>query len=91
LNAGVQTFAPDFPKTFRDREFRKKVLGVTSACSGCMYGSYPEITISMRFLAAKMQRVQQFFTSPPAKPWPVSYDHLLGLAERFRREEAVYA
>lgn len=91
LNAGVQTFAPDFPKTFRDGEFRKKVLGVTSACSGCMYGSYPEITISMRFLAAKLQRVQQFFTSPPSKPWPLSYEHLLSLAERIRNEEEVYA
>lgn len=91
LHAGVQTFAADFPKTFRDREFRRKVHSVTSACSGCMYGSYPEITISTRFLAAKIQRVQQFFTSPPPKPWPVSYEALLGLAEQIRRDGAARA
>jgi len=91
LSAGVQTFAPDFPKTFRDRTFRRTVHGVTSACAGCMYGSYPEITISTRFFAAKVQRVQQFFTSPPPKPWPVSYEALLSLAENIRRDEAVRA
>ncbi len=92
LSEGVKTFAPDFPKTFRDRLFRESVRRVTSACSGCMYGSYPEISISMRFLAAKFQRVQQFFTSPPEKPWPLSYEELLGIAEKIRREsEKVYA
>lgn len=88
LSTGVQTFARDFPVTFREAAFRRSVHQVTSACAGCMYGSYPEITISTRFFAAKVQRVQQFFTSPPPKPWPVSYETLLSLAEGIRHERA---
>ncbi len=53
-----------------------------------MYGSYPEMTIAMRFLQAKIQRVRTFFTAPPEKiGWPLSYEDLLDLAERIRSEE----
>ncbi|MDC0564778.1 radical SAM protein [Amylibacter sp.] len=82
----VPAYAPNFPKTYRDAAFRKEVHGVVSACDGCMYGSYPEITISMRFLAAKLQRTKTFLTSPPKKKWPVTYEELLEKAERIRNE-----
>ena len=62
------------------------MLEITRACEGCMYGSYPEMTIAMRFLAAKLQRVKNFLTSPPAKKWPVTYEQLLSLAERIGNE-----
>jgi hypothetical protein len=52
-----------------------------------MYGSYPEMTISMRYMAAKLQRVGTFLTSPPEKNWPLSYEQLLTLAEEIRSEE----
>ena len=61
-------------------------MQVTRACDGCMYGSYPEMSISMRYMTAKMQRVRTFFTSPPAKNWPLSYAQLLALAEKIRGE-----
>ena len=52
-----------------------------------MYGSYPEITISMRFLAAKLQRLRTFITSPQEKNWPLSYDDLLEKAEKIRKSD----
>lgn len=52
-----------------------------------MYGSYPEMTIAMRFLRAKLQRVRTFFTAPPEKTgWPLSYEQLLDIAEKIRNE-----
>jgi hypothetical protein len=51
-----------------------------------MYGSYPEMTISMRFMAAKLQRIGTFLTSPPAKKWPLTYEQLVEFAERIRGE-----
>lgn len=52
-----------------------------------MYGSYPEMTISMRFMAAKLQRIKTFLTSPPKKEsWPFTYEQLLSLAEKIRNE-----
>jgi molybdenum cofactor biosynthesis enzyme MoaA len=84
--APVYTFEESFPRVYRDRLFRQRVRRVTEACEGCMYGSYPEMTIAMRFLAAKWERVKLFLAAPPRKPWPLSYDHLLQTAERIRAE-----
>jgi MoaA/NifB/PqqE/SkfB family radical SAM enzyme len=85
LSKGYPTYAADFPQVYHDKIFRQEVRRVTEACSGCMYGSYPEMTIAMRFMAAKMQRVKLFFTSPPAKNWPLTYEEMLGHAERIRK------
>jgi hypothetical protein len=52
-----------------------------------MYGSYPEMTIAMRYLAAKWERAKLFIASPPPKKWPVSYEEMLTLAERIRTEK----
>lgn len=85
---GEQLYAYDraFPTVYRDRAFRRRVMDVVKPCAGCMYGSYPEMTISMRFMAAKWERIKLFLTSPPRKPWPVTYDHLLATAERIRTD-----
>ncbi len=87
LPFSVSTYSPDFPRIYRDAMFRGEVLKKTAPCPGCMYGSYPEITISMRYLAAKFQRVRTFFTAPPKKNWPVSYEQLLTIADRIRSED----
>ncbi|MCE5231253.1 radical SAM protein [bacterium] len=77
---------PEFKKLYHDPVFRESVRRKTSACPGCMFGSYPEMTITMRFLAAKLQRTKVFFTSPPKKPWPMTYEQMAGIAERIRNE-----
>lgn len=87
LPFGISTYSPDFPKKYRDKTLRKEIRKVTENCSGCMYGSYPEMTISMRFLKAKLERIKLFLTSPPEKSWPLSYEQLLETAEKIRLEE----
>lgn len=87
LDSSYPAYSSDFPQIYRDKAFRKEVLQVTRACEGCMYGSYPEMTISMRFMAAKLQRIKTFLTSPPKKEsWPFTYEQLLSLAEKIRNE-----
>ncbi len=86
MEKSYPAYAPEFPSQYKQRQFREEVARITSACSGCMYGSYPEMTVSMRFLAAKIQRVKTFITSPPDKNWPLSYEELLELAESIRSE-----
>lgn len=82
----VFTYDPSFPRLYRDRAFRQRVADVVRPCSGCMYGSYPEMTISMRYLAAKWERVKLFLASPPKKPWPITYDQLVAKALEIRSE-----
>lgn len=87
LARAVPAYAPDFPDVYRERAFRASVHEVVAPCEGCMYGSYPEMTISMRYLAAKLQRVRTFLTAAPAKDnWPLSYEQLLELARSIREE-----
>ncbi len=79
------TYDPKFPEIYKEKFFRQEVLKVTSACSGCMYGSYPEMTISMRYLAAKFERFKLFISKPPERKWPISYDQMLEKADEVRR------
>lgn len=51
---------PDFPQWYRSRQLRDQADAVTGACSGCMYGSFPEITISSRFFAPMAARAKLF-------------------------------
>jgi hypothetical protein len=87
LASNIATYDAKFPEIYRSRVFRDEVLKVTKPCSGCMYGSYPEMTIAMRYLKAKMERIKTFITSPPAKKWPVTYEQMLTIAERIRNEK----
>lgn len=86
LPESIPVYDNKFPTVYRDSLFRKKVLKVTGSCSGCMYGSYPEMTIAMRFWKAKFERMMLFMASPPEKNWPVSYERMLELAEKIRNE-----
>jgi MoaA/NifB/PqqE/SkfB family radical SAM enzyme len=86
LENSYPAYASNFPQIYRNKIWREEVAQVTRSCDGCMYGSYPEMTISMRYMAAKFQRVGTFLTSPPEKNWPLSYEQLLAFAEKIRSE-----
>jgi len=86
IGSAIPTYGTDFPDIYRSRAFREEVLTKTKPCSGCMYGSYPEMSIAMRFFATKLERVKLFLTSPPSKRWPMTYEQLVTLAERLRAE-----
>lgn len=77
----------NFIQTYNSKMWRREVFSVASSCDGCMYGSYPEMTISMRFMAAKLQRMRLFLTSPPEKNWPLSYEKLVELATKIKSED----
>ncbi|GAJ01134.1 unnamed protein product, partial [marine sediment metagenome] len=76
LRTSIFTYSDDFVKQYKKKTFGDEVRNVTGSCIGCMFGSFPEITISMRFLAAQIQRAKIFFTSPPKKNWPISYEQM---------------
>lgn len=86
LGSNIATYDAKFPEIYRSQVFRDEVLKITKPCSGCMYGSFPEMTISMRYLKAKLERIKTFITSPPPKNWPVTYEQMLTIAERIRNE-----
>jgi MoaA/NifB/PqqE/SkfB family radical SAM enzyme len=86
LGSSYPAYASEFPRIYRSKAWREEVAQVTRPCSGCMYGSYPEMTISMRFMAAKLQRIGTFLTAPPVKNWPLTYEHLVEMAAKIHSE-----
>ena len=86
LKNSYPAYSKEFPKIYRDKIFRDEVKKVTSVCEGCMYGSYPEISISMRFLYAKIQRIQNFFTKQQKKNWPLNYEQIIDIAKSVQNE-----
>lgn len=86
LGSSYPAYASNFPSIYRSKAWREEVAQLTRSCDGCMYGSYPEMTISMRFMSAKLQRMKTFLTSPPVKNWPLDYGQLIDLAQSIRSE-----
>lgn len=76
----------NFVEEYKSKIFRVDVNELVSACTGCMYGSFPEITISARYLAAQLDRIPIFFTKPKEKKWPVSYEKMISLANKYKQE-----
>ena len=49
MTSPLFAFSDDFVQKYRSNSWRNEVFKITGSCEGCMYGSYPEMTISMRF------------------------------------------
>jgi MoaA/NifB/PqqE/SkfB family radical SAM enzyme len=60
LPQAYPVYAPDFPDRFRSVALREQARAVTGSCSGCMYGSFPEITISARYFIPMFRRAHLF-------------------------------
>ena len=79
----------NFPNLYKDSLFKKEVKEITSSCDGCMYGSYPEMSISMRFNMAKIQRIRNFLLPSNKKNWPLSYEKLLSISDKIIQNKKI--
>jgi hypothetical protein len=51
---------------------------ITRRCGGCMYGSFPEMTIAARWPFTTLRRTLTFLGHTRVrKPWPLTTDQLL--------------
>lgn len=83
-------YAPEFPAMYRDPALRGEVDGITSACGGCMYGSFPEITITARYFEAMVSRAKLFLTSGTHRRLErMPAEQMMELALHIGREEGL--
>ncbi|RME02161.1 MAG: radical SAM protein, partial [Deltaproteobacteria bacterium] len=75
---------PDFPRIFRSRAFRSRVLETTRRCPGCNYGSYPEMTLSARSLRALRGRTRLFFQARRRGIEPLPTESIFAIIEEIR-------
>lgn len=72
---------PNFPKIYKSKSFRDEVKPTVTKCTGCNYGSYPEVTLSVRDPQARLDRIKQVLFSK-SKPIPKrSLSDTLGMVE----------
>ncbi|MFC1631671.1 radical SAM protein [Candidatus Omnitrophota bacterium] len=57
LDEDIYVYDPDFPRIYASRALREKVKLITQECSGCNFGSYPEMTLSARSLSTLKERI----------------------------------
>jgi len=76
----------NFPKKYLQGEIYEDVFKITKKCNGCMYGSYPEVTITARYLSAFIERLKYFsFKTPKLKK--VNTFYLQNLASEILNEQ----
>jgi hypothetical protein len=60
MRTRVSVIDPDFPDRFRADATREEAHQIAAACSGCLFGSFPEITVSARWLGPMLRRTLSF-------------------------------
>jgi hypothetical protein len=83
----ISTFSEEFPRLYKEQRMFAEAHTITAACSGCMYGSFPEISISARYYKPLVERAILFLKpqkNTPLKPY--SAVELKELAHQIYRE-----
>jgi hypothetical protein len=79
----------DFPDQLRRGTIAKACAPHVRGCSGCMYGSYPEISITAHYPRAFVDRARVFLRASLPKPWPLSVDQLVEIAEEVNAQHPI--
>jgi MoaA/NifB/PqqE/SkfB family radical SAM enzyme len=87
----VRVYDADYPELYRQKALRERVTAVAGACGGCMFGSYPEITISARYWSGTLERMRTFFGRPAPREWPLSTETLEQVARSVRTADPAHA
>ncbi len=82
----IYIYDDNFPNLFFSGEIQKIVYPITNNCNGCMYGSYPEITITARNLTAFIERLKYFNYQPP-KIKRLKFEELQNIAKEILNEQ----
>lgn len=79
------TYHPDFPDWYWKRLVHREVEPLVSECAGCMYGSYPEMTISARFMKPMLRRAI-FFNRDCRRLKRLGLEEILRIAAEIRAD-----
>lgn len=88
LDKPFQIYDPDFPERYWSGEIHREIYSYTRLCNGCMYGSYPEISVTARYFVPQMKRLLFFNTKTKSILKKVSSDEMKELANHILRENS---
>lgn len=84
LGRRVSVADEKFPEIYRSEELEKEVVAITSRCSGCLYGSFPEMTISSRYFKPMLHRALFFNTTTKRELVKLSQEEMIAIADEIR-------
>jgi hypothetical protein len=84
MKTKVSLLENSFSKDYRGGAFDNEMKNVAKNCSGCLYGSYPEISISARFLLATLERAKLFTQKNRHEIAILDSEKLEQIANKFR-------
>jgi MoaA/NifB/PqqE/SkfB family radical SAM enzyme len=77
----------NFPEIYRSESLRREIEPIVSRCGGCLYGSFPEMTISCRHFVPMLRRALFFNMKKDRKLAKLSKEEMLGIAEEIRQKK----
>lgn len=86
----VYVYDNEFPRIFKSRMFRDKVKKITSKCSGCNFGSYPEMTLSARSFSTIKERLLLQMKAQVSGLKPYSEEELFKLINTIKKDYPDY-
>ena len=89
LHQSYPVWHPDFPKWYRDKTIAKTCEPFVRYCIGCMYGSFPEVSITAHYPLVLVKRMSLFIRTPLRKPWPLTTEQLIEIAEGINEQYPV--
>ena len=89
LDETIYVYDEKFPEVYRSRQFREQVRRVTAECPGCNYGSYPEMTLTVRHLPTFAERVKLELSGGKLRHKSYTDEELFELIAAIRKNTAI--
>ena len=86
LDEKIYVYDYSFPQIYTSKEFKKRVQKVTQKCSGCNFGSYPEMTLTVRHMPTFWERVKLELRGGKLMHKSLSDEELFDLIDEIRRK-----
>lgn len=86
LDKAFRIYEPDFPEKFWSGEIHREIYPYTRKCSGCMYGSYPEISVTSRYFVPQLKRFLFFNTKTKNLLKKMSAEEMKNLSKQIFEE-----
>ncbi len=85
MESEISVAADDFPERYFSNQTYEEAQAIASTCPGCLFGSFPEITISSRFLQPMLKRAFFFGKNQSRRHLKkLTAEEMLAIAEEIR-------
>lgn len=81
----IYVYDDNFPEIYKSGEFREKVKGTSKKCTGCNFGSYPEMTLSARSPSTLKERLLLQFKTKFRNLRPLEEDEIFEVIEKVKK------